>query len=176
MQSKGKLAGDGEFVTLTFKRSYRHTIEHVWDAVATADGVRGWLLCEQASIDGHAGGRIEMISGPARYHSSGNILTWEPPRIFEYEWNVAPVPEMPHGERAVFRYELSADGDWTHLVVTIRHLTRATAGGFLPGMHAFLDRLEAELDGGALPEWIRRFEELHGEYQEWIADAATPGK
>jgi uncharacterized protein YndB with AHSA1/START domain len=176
MQSKGRLAGDGAFVTLTFQRSYRHTIEHVWDAVATADGVRAWLLCEQVSIDGRAGGRIEMISGPARYHSSGKILTWEPPRIFEYEWTVAPVPEMPHGERAVFRYELNADGEWTHLVVTINHLTRATAGGFLPGMHAFLDRLEAELDGAALPEWIRRFGELQGDYQEWTGDAATPGK
>jgi hypothetical protein len=83
---------------------------------------------------------------------------------------------MPRGERAIFRYELTADGDSTRLLVTYRRITRGTARGFLPGLHAFLDRLEAQLDGRALPDWIRRFGELRAEYPEWSGHAPRPGE
>jgi hypothetical protein len=96
--------------------------------------------------------------------------------LLEYEWNIEPVPEMPRGERAIFRYELTAEGDWTHILVTYRRLTKSTARGFLPGLHAFLDRLEAQLDGRVQPEWMRRFNELRAEYPEWEKNAADPGK
>lgn len=167
---------DGEHATLTFRRTYRHAPERVWDAIATAEGLRGWLMCTHAVIDGRAGGRIETLSGPAHYRSAGTILVWQPPRVLEYEWNVAPLPEMPRGERAIFRYELEAEGDATELVVTYRRITRHSAGGFLPGLHAFLDRLEAQLDGRALPDWLQRFTEVAREYPEWSGHAPHPGQ
>jgi uncharacterized protein YndB with AHSA1/START domain len=176
MQSKGTLAPDGAHATLTFHRTYRHAAENVWDAIATPEGLREWLLCSHAEIDGRVGGRIELVSGPARYHSTGEILVWEPPRVLEYEWNVAPVPEMPEGERAIFRFELTADGDATRLLVTYRRITRQTARGFLPGLHAFLDRLEAQLDGRPLPDWMQRFGEVRADYPEWSDHAAPAGE
>src|SRR5690349_19545604 len=127
MQRKGVLVEDGDFATLTFHRVYRHSAAHVWDAIATPEGLREWLLCSRAHIDGRVGGTIELVSGPPAYHSTGKILAWDPPRVLEYEWNVAALPEMPRGERAVFRYELTPDGDATHVVVTYRRLTRQTA-------------------------------------------------
>src|SRR6478609_854806 len=148
MQPKGILVvdDDGEHATLTFRRFYPHRVEHVWDAIATPDGLRGWLMCTHAVIEERVGGRIDMISGPTQYHSTGRVLAWEPPRVLEYEWNVAPVPEMPRGERAIFRYDLSPDESdheaGTRVVVTYRRITMQTARGFLPGVHAFLDRLE----------------------------------
>ncbi len=176
MPPRGTLVDDGEHATLTFRRVYRHPPEHVWDAIATPDGLRGWLMCTHAVIDGHVGGRIELVSGPPGYHSTGTILAWEPPRLLEYEWNVAAVPEMPLGEHAVFRYELTPDGEATHLLVTYRRITRRTARGFLPGLHAFLDRLEAQLDRSALPEWMQRFTELATDYPEWSGHAPPPGE
>ena len=168
---------DGEHATLTFRRTYGHAPERVWDAIATAEGLRGWLMCTQASIDGRAGGRIETVSGPAGYRSSGTIRVWQPPRVFEYEWNVAPVPEMPRGERAIFRYELVPERDGTQLLVTYRRITTHTARGFLPGLHAFLDRLEAQLDGREPPDWLERFAAVQREYPEWSGgDAAHPGQ
>jgi uncharacterized protein YndB with AHSA1/START domain len=167
MRHKGTLTADGDFATITFHRVYPHRREHVWDAISTPEGLRGWLMCTHAVIDGRAGGRIEMVSGPPGYHSAGTILVWDPPRVLEYEWNVEPVPEMPSGERAVFRFELEADGDSTRLLVVYRHITRATARGFLPGVHVFLDRLEAQLDGRPLPDWMARFGEVRAEYPEW---------
>jgi uncharacterized protein YndB with AHSA1/START domain len=166
---------DGDEATLTFQRVYPHRIEDVWEAVSTPEGLRGWLMETDATIEGRVGGRIEMKSGPGRFHSTGKILAWEPPRLIEYEWNVGPVPEMPRGERAIFRYELEAEGESTRLVVVYRRLSLHTARGFLPGLHAFLDRLEAQLGGTKMPGFGERFAELLREYPEW-RDAAGPGE
>ena|SRR5579872_7341236 len=176
MQSRGLLVADGAYATITFRRTYRHKAQHVWDAIATPDGLREWLLCAYANIEGRVGGRIELVSGAAGYRSTGTVLAWEPPRILEYEWNVAPVPEMPLGERAIFRYELTPDSDSTHVRVTYSRITHQTARGFLPGLHAFLDRLEAQLDGCPLSDWMSRFEELRAEYPEWSGHASGSGK
>jgi uncharacterized protein YndB with AHSA1/START domain len=176
MQRRGTLAEDGEYATLSFRRLYRHSSMEVWEAIATPEGLRAWLMCTRAVIDGRVGGRAELVSGPAGYHSTGKILVWEPPRVLEYEWNVAPVPEMPRGEHAIFRYELTPEGDSTHVLVTYRRITRQTARGFLPGLHAFLDRLEAQLDGRTPPDWMQRFDQLRTEYPEWSGHAPNPGK
>jgi uncharacterized protein YndB with AHSA1/START domain len=176
MQRNGTLLEDGEHATLTFHRVYAHAPDKVWEAIATPEGLRGWLLCTESVIEGHVGGRIEMVSGPAGYRSTGKILAWEPPRLLEYEWNVAPVPEMPRGEQAIFRYELQPEGDGTQLLVTYRRITLRSARGFLPGLHAFLDRLEAQLAGCALPDWLERFGVLRAAYPEWSGHAPPSGE
>jgi hypothetical protein len=94
----------------------------------------------------------------------------------EYEWNVAPTPEMPRGENAIFRYELTPDGLTTHLFVTYSKITKQTAQGFLPGTHAFLDRLEAQLDKVSLPDWTSTFDGLSELYPEWTGHAPYSGK
>jgi uncharacterized protein YndB with AHSA1/START domain len=177
MRAKGTTTVDDDgYATLTFLRAYRHRPEHVWEAISTPEGLREWLLCSRAEIEPRAGGRIELVSGPAQYHSTGTILVWEPPRKLEYEWNVAPVPEMPKGERAIFRYELSWDGTVTRLLVTYRRITRGTARGFVVGLHAFLERLEAQLDDAELPDFLPLFESLRAEYPEWSHDAPASGE
>lgn len=176
MQPRGTTRLEGDHATLTFLRAYRHRPEHVWEAISTPEGLREWLLCSHATIESHVGGRIELVSGPAQYRSTGKILAWDPPRLLEYEWNVEPVPEMPKGERAIFRYELSWDGTVTRLLVTYRRLTRAVAQGFVVGVHAFLDRLEAQLEGRPTPDFLALFTALRSEYPEWSHDAPRPGE
>jgi uncharacterized protein YndB with AHSA1/START domain len=163
----GRATIEGDSATLKFERLLPHSPEHVWEAIATPDGLKEWLMCVEARIDGVEGGTIELVSGPPRYRSSGKILSWDPPRLFEYEWKVAPVPEMPNGEDAIFRYELVPEDGATRLLVTYRKLTRRSATGFLPGLHVFLDRLEAQLDGRPLPDWMARFAEVRVEYPAW---------
>jgi len=176
-RARGTVEPDGdEHATITFLRAYRHRPERVWDAITTPEGLRAWLLCTEARIDARVGGEIELVSGPAAYRSRGTILAWDPPNVFAYEWNVAPVPEMPHGERAIFRYELAWDGAVTRLVVTYRRITRGTAQGFVVGVHALLDRLEAQLDGAALPDFHTRFVALRAEYPSWSHDAPAAGQ
>jgi uncharacterized protein YndB with AHSA1/START domain len=173
---KGKLSLEDGVVSLVFERLLPHSPKDVWDAIATPEGLREWLMCTEAKIDGRVGGRIELVSGPASYHSTGKILVWQPPRALEYEWKVKPVPEMPRGEDATFRYDLEPRGASTLLTVTYRRLTLESARGFLPGVHAFLDRLEAQLDGAPVPDWLARFGQLRGEYPEWREHAAPAGQ
>jgi uncharacterized protein YndB with AHSA1/START domain len=161
---KGRAIVAGDTVTLVFERTLQHSASRVWEAIATAAGLREWLMVTDIAIDGRVGGTIEMVSGPAQYRSQGRILSWDPPRLFEYEWNVAPVPEMPRGEHAIFRYELTPAADATLLTVTYRRITKPTASGMLPGLHALLDRLEAQLSAAPLPNWQARFTELLGQY------------
>jgi len=164
---KGEVIIEGDHATIIFKRILRHAPELVWDAITNPDELKEWLMCSSAKIEGRTGGTVEMVSGPAQFRVKGKILAWEPPRIYEHEWKVDPVPEMPNGEDAVFRYELTPHGSNTLLTVTYRRLTQQTARGFAPGTHLLLDRLEAQLNKDLLPSWIQRFEELQTEYPEW---------
>jgi Activator of Hsp90 ATPase homolog 1-like protein len=67
---------------------------------------------------------------------TGRILVWDPPHVLEHEWRQGIV------EDGVVRYELAEDGDATVLTFTHRGLGINNARGFIPGTHAFLDRLE----------------------------------
>lgn len=175
MTGLGTLTTEGDLATLHFERVFRHPPERVWQALTTEEGLRAWLLCTHVSIEPREGGTIELVSGAGAYHSRGAILRWQPPALFEYEWNVAPVPEMPRGENAIFRYELIRRDDSTVLLVTYRRISAQTARGFLPGTHAFIDRLEAQLDGRPLPDFLARFTALRAAYPTWPDHAPAAG-
>ena len=164
---KGHVTIEGDHATIVFKRLLKHAPESVWDAITKPEELKEWLFCSSARIEGRRGGEVEMFAGPGQFHVKGKVLAWDPPRVYEHEWKVAPVPAMPDGEDAIFRYELALQGSDTLLTVTYRRLTQQTARGFAPGGHVLLDRLEAQLDGTPLPGWMPRFEELLARYPEW---------
>jgi uncharacterized protein YndB with AHSA1/START domain len=164
---KGMVLIEGGHAEITFKRILHHAPALVWEALTDPKELKEWLMVSSAKIDARTGGTIEMVSGPAQYLVKGKILTWDPPKVFEHEWKVAPVPEMPAGQNAVFRYELTPQGSSTLLTVTYRKITEAVARGFAPGTHVLMDRLEAQLNGEALPSWMTRFNEIRSLYPEW---------
>jgi uncharacterized protein YndB with AHSA1/START domain len=49
---KGRLIIDGDTATLIFKRTLAHAPELVWQAIITPEGLREWLICTSAKIDG----------------------------------------------------------------------------------------------------------------------------
>ena len=75
---RGRSIVDGDTATLIFTRVLHHAPEHVWEAIATPEGLADWLMCSDVRIDGRTGGTIEMVSGPGRYHSKGTILELGP--------------------------------------------------------------------------------------------------
>ena len=164
----GTVTYEGDAAVIVFERRLRHPAEVVWRALTEPEHLARWYLTE-ARIDGRAGGAIDYVSGPNRLHVTGRILVWDPPRIFEHEWNLAAEKWHPGGERSVVRWELTPDGDGTILRVIHRGLSRRTASGFVAGIHAFLDRLEEELDGAALTDWTERVGEVRARYPpaEW---------
>ena len=150
---------EGDHATLVLRRFLHHPPAVVWRAITEPDQLRQWFLTT-AVVEGHPGGRVDLLTGPSRVHATGRILTWDPPRVYEHEWNVAKDGSpFRTEEQSVVRWELSPREGGTLLVLTHRGLTRATAETFQHGLPGFLDRLEAQLDGRPLPDWIRSIQE-----------------
>jgi uncharacterized protein YndB with AHSA1/START domain len=151
---KGEVIIEGDYATLKYERQLAHTREEVWKAITDPKELEMWLN-KKAVIDGRDGGTIDFVTWPAGFHTTGRILVWDPPRVFEHEWHTAPHPRLPNGEaEAVIRWELVRDGDSsTILTLTFSRLTKPTALRFALGMRAFLNRLAAQLDHRTLPDW-----------------------
>jgi len=156
---EGVVTVDGDRATLTFERRLRHPVERVWAAITEPAHRDVWM--GKTVIDGREGGSIETVASgppvpPDMKRMTGRILVWDPPHVFEHEWHQQIV------EPGVVRYELAADGTGTLLRMTHRGLGVPNANGFRPGTQAFLDRLQALLDGTPLPGWLDRYAEIAG--------------
>lgn len=164
----GTVTIEGDYATLRYERRLPHPREAVWKAITDPKELATWFNTK-AVIDGRNGGAIDYVSAPAGFHTTGRILVWDPPRVFEHEWRMDPHPHLPNGEaESVIRWELTRDGDSsTILTVTHSRLTKSTGLGFAPGMHAFLDRLAAHLSHDKLPDWQERYVAVKGSYPSW---------
>ena len=158
----GRAALEGGRATITFERRLPHPPEAVWAAITEPEQLALWFMT-RATIDGHVGGRVDFLSGPARLHVTGRVLAWDPPRLFEHEWNVEARDQYPP-ERSVVRWEVLREDYGSILKMTHSNLSLGASRGFISGLHAFLDRLEASLDGTPLPDWITRVKELRSVY------------
>lgn len=58
------------------------TPEHVWAAIATADGISSWFL--RTEVEEREGGAIVLYMGEGA-SSPGTITGWDPPHRFAYE-------------------------------------------------------------------------------------------
>lgn len=154
----GELVIDGERATLRFDRWLPHPVDTVWTAITEPAERVQWM--GPTAIDPRQGGWIDMVPADPPLpddakRMSGRITVWDPPRVFEHEWNQRIVE--PGG---LVRYELHPEGGGTRLRLIHRGLGIRNAGGFRPGTHAFLDRLAALLAGSPLPSWQQRYRQL----------------
>jgi len=104
---QGTLAFEGDYATITFSRLIGHPPEDVWAAITDPEELKGWYMTS-AKLTGCREGSIDFVSGPAHFHVTGRVLSWDPPHLFEHEWKVAPRPELPSGEDSIVRWELEA--------------------------------------------------------------------
>jgi uncharacterized protein YndB with AHSA1/START domain len=153
----GTITVEGHYAMLTFRRRLNHPIETVWAALTDPEQRANWF--GMTTIDARVGGTIETIAeGPPlpseQRTGRGRILVWDPPRVFEHEWNQSLTGET------VIRYELIPEGGTTILTFTHRGLNLSNAKGYAPGTHAYLDRLDAHLSGTDLPDWKQRYGEV----------------
>jgi hypothetical protein len=165
---------DGDRATMTFHRHIPHTIDAVWAAITDPLQRAAWFGA--TTIEPRTGGTIEMLpdappAPPEAKRMHGRILVWDPPgppngpadgprsAVFEHEWRQRIV------EDSVVRYQLTEDGDGTILTFSHRGLSVINAQGFIPGEHAFIDRLEAYLDDAELPDWSQRYASVAPVYE-----------
>ncbi len=171
----GEVTFDGDFARLHYQRRMAHPPQRVWAALTDPAQLKKWFMASSVAIDGRPGGSFETVAGPAQMRAHGRILTWDPPRVYEYEWIADPVADiLPLGENAVVRWELTLVDGGTLLTLEHRKLHRQTSIGFAPGWHSFLDRLAAQLDDEPLPDWMQRFEAAKVNYPGW-ENSPKPG-
>lgn len=166
----GSLVVEAGRTTITFRRRLPFPIEAVWAAITEPDQRKVWF--GETTIEPSPGGAIEMMpdeppAPPEAKRMSGRILAWQPPSpgqeaprsaVFAHEWRQRIV------EDGIVRYELTEDGDQTILVFTHEGMGVRSARGFIPGEHAFLDRLTAHLAGAELPTWSERYAQVAPRY------------
>ncbi|ATL70813.1 SRPBCC family protein [Nocardia terpenica] len=144
MSNAGSIEREGDRLTLTFRRRLDHPIEAVWSALTEPEQIGQWFSA--AKVDGRVDGRV-WFAGPRDRTVTGRILAWDPPYVFSHEWHNPPLLD------SVVRYELETDGHATILTVRHSRFDPNHARGYLPGLHAYLDRLAAHLDGSEVPDW-----------------------
>jgi uncharacterized protein YndB with AHSA1/START domain len=167
----GSLDVLGACATMTFRRRLPYPIDEVWAALTEPARRAAWF--GTTTIEPRAGGTIAMQpedppAPPEAKQMTGRILVWQPPAdlgtgartaVFEHEWRQRIV------EDGVVRYELTEEGDDTLLVFVHSGLSVRNAQGFIPGTHAFLDRLAAHLAAEEIPDWGRLYGQLAPAYQ-----------
>lgn len=159
----GTIETDGEAAVIRFERHLPFPIEDVWAAITDPEQRGAWF--GETVLDVEAG-TIEMLpedppAAPDAKRLTGRILVWDPPHVFEHEWRQRIV------EDGVVRYELSETATGTLLRFTHRGLSVRNARGFIPGTHAFFDRLDAHLAGAEPPDWQERYAAVAPAYPSW---------
>jgi uncharacterized protein YndB with AHSA1/START domain len=140
---------------VTFERRIEHPIEKVWDAIATADGIKGWLGAAQ--LDLSEGGDVRLQFDK----TVGNVITGrvtevDPPHVLEYTFGQ---------DDSILRWELSeAGGDATTLVLTHTLPTDEHRAKTAAGWHTLLDMIPEAIAGND-PQWSQeRWNEVHQQY------------
>jgi uncharacterized protein YndB with AHSA1/START domain len=82
---RGEVIIEGNYATLKYERRLAHPREVVWKAITDPRELAMWFN-NKAVINGRNGGTIDFVTGPAGFHTTGRILVWDPPRVFEHEW------------------------------------------------------------------------------------------
>jgi uncharacterized protein YndB with AHSA1/START domain len=93
----GTVTMQGDYATLRYERRLAHPREAVWNAITDPKELVAWFNTK-AVIDGRNGGTIDFVNTLSTFHTTGRILVWDPPRVLEHEWHIAPNPQVPKGE------------------------------------------------------------------------------
>ncbi len=160
IEGMGRINVEGDFAAIEFERHVKHPRELVWKAITDQEQLSKWYL-SRVEVNGGLGGSINLWF--ANTHVYGKIKKWDPPRVFEHEWNIDPSDNLPDGERTIIRWELIEESEGTMIRLSHINLTKKTALGFTEGLepatsdHIILDRLQAFLNSESLnigPELI----------------------
>lgn len=149
----GSLRADGDRCAVRFERLYDFTPAELWSALTDPQRLRRWLA-ETPRFESRLGGRITIAFDEGT--TEGRVLTWDEPRVLEYEWR------FPGEDESAVRFELHPQDAGTLLVLDHRRLGRSAGTGYAAGWHAHLDALADEIE---LATWQRRFEELLPRYR-----------
>ncbi|MGQ0845630.1 MAG: SRPBCC domain-containing protein [Sporichthyaceae bacterium] len=172
MTDLGTILRDGDRVGLHFRRVLRHPPERVWRALNEAEDLRQWFPCDIVG-ERAAGGALTMPFWPGiieKYDLDedpvlpGELLVWDPPKVFEFRWDTE-----------ILRWELTPHQDGTELLLTtwlVPTPDAPPAESAAAGYHVCLDALAGVLNANVPPEPSSAFmEALQVRYRLVLAGA-----
>jgi uncharacterized protein YndB with AHSA1/START domain len=164
----GTIFFDGDHRGVRFERELDGTPEEIWRAVATPEGVAGWLARPVRWLL-EPGEPWEIAFDDGSVH--GLVVAVEPGRRVELTWREA-------GDReSVLRIEVLEAVRGCRLVLEHTGLSPESATGFGAGWQAHLEALERVATGrpaGEATGWWERYRELRPEYER-AAEALAAG-
>lgn len=120
INTSGSITYEGEYSFLRFQRILSHPTEIIWKEITDPKQLSEWMNTK-AIINGKNGGTIDFVNTISRFHTLGDILTWEPNKVFEHQWHIASNPSLPLGEpNSLIRWELEQDGE-SDTLLTLTH-------------------------------------------------------
>lgn len=155
---------DGVFVdrsTVRFERLLPGPIERVWDYLTKSEFLETWLASAKADL--RPGGEIALTFTFSAHDEcsdsicKGIIEDYDPPHLLSYTWREfdAAGREKP---ASIVRFELSAEGDDTRLILTHRKLAPNEIVGFGAGWDSHLNYLAARLSDKPVKPFVEIFE------------------
>ncbi|MFE2558011.1 SRPBCC domain-containing protein [Streptomyces sp. NPDC059352] len=131
----------GDTHLLRYVMELPHPPAEVWEAVATAEGLPGWL-CAADPLEPRLGGRVTLRWLNSETEVSGRVTAWDPEYIAEY--TVDPT----HG-RIRFHLEPGSGGAGSTVLRFTNEFrgTREYRLDCLAGWHDHFERLAASLAG-----------------------------
>ena len=151
----GTLAFEGSDTVITFTRSYAAAPDKVWDAIATQDGLAGWLAT--GTFESRLGGQVDFVFDPEN-NVVGEVTVWNPFSELTHTWVING--EVPSS----LTYLLHAEGSGTKMTLIHSKLPEPMANGYTPGWHAYLDRLDQLIDGTEPSSWDELFNAIAPQY------------
>lgn len=159
---QGTSRTEGKTQTLHFTLRLPHPVERVWAAVATPDGLPGWLAAADV-LEPRLGGAVTLrwlnIPDASAVHS-GRVTAWDVGRVAEYTIDL-------HG-RCRFHLEPSSDGGTTVRFTNEFEGDDALRLDCLAGWHDHFALLVDALDGRP-KDWstwnLDRWRELRERYE-----------
>jgi uncharacterized protein YndB with AHSA1/START domain len=166
-----------------FERRLPAKVERVWDYLTRSELRRKWFaggdmeLREDGPLtfvfrNSELAGEGEETPEPYRQYEgaemTGRVLRSEPPRLLVHSWDEAD------GSASEVRWELTADGDSTRLVLVHRRLADAAAmRDVAGGWHTHLALLEDLLAGRPPRPFWANHAEAEAAYSERIPDGTA---
>jgi uncharacterized protein YndB with AHSA1/START domain len=138
-----------------FERRIEHPIEAVWKAIATPDGIKGWLGTANIALEQGGDVRLQFDKTVGNV-VEGHVTEVDPPHVLEYTFG------QPD---SILRWELAEAGpDATRLILTHTLPTPEHRAQTAAGWHTLLDMIPPAIEGQD-PQWSKeRWDEVHQQY------------
>jgi uncharacterized protein YndB with AHSA1/START domain len=138
-------------------RSFPHSVDRVWKALAESDQLAEWLA--PGSIEPFDGGQAKLNFPDSGIVIDSTVSEFDPPRVLAYSWSGPGEPNRP------LRFEPAANDDGTVLTMILQLPAGEDAARAAAGFEAHLEMLAAALEGAPIKFPLAKFKAMRMAYQ-----------